>query len=67
MAHSERLQQLQGYRSAGLGIREGVVVVDEVIAAGGGDGLQRRCRPFPCAGSPERALPRQPRHIARIR
>lgn len=34
------LQQLNRYRSACLGIRKGVMVVQEVIAAGGGDGLE---------------------------
>lgn len=40
MVHSEWLQQLQGYRRTGLGIRKGVMVIHEVIAARSGDGLK---------------------------
>ena len=40
MSHSGRLEQLQSYGRAGLGIRKGVMVVHKVIAAGRGDGLQ---------------------------
>ena len=40
MVHSEWLQQLQGYLRAGLGIRKGVMVIHEVIAARSGDGLE---------------------------
>ena len=44
MVHLERLQQLQGYRRAGLCIRKGVMVVHEVISAGCGDGLELMVR-----------------------
>ena len=44
MVHSEWLQQLQGYLRAGLGIRKGVMVIHEVIAARSGDGLELMVR-----------------------
>ena len=34
------LQQFQGYRGASFGVGEGVVVIEEGVAAGGGDSVE---------------------------
>ena len=44
MVHKQILQQLHSYHCTGLCIREGVMVVHEVISAGCGDGLELMVR-----------------------